>query len=99
MEAFKKRLDEPDMYFGDVPANESNEEAYSKCSNMENAKKYCPKRWEAMQRWFNQARQVSELRTGHLLVGSGANGGGHYFCAEKKWGVNRYYSKKGGGAR
>ena len=40
------------------------------------------------------------LGTGYLLAGgwSGANGEGPtIFCAEKKWGVNRYYSKQGEG--
>ena len=58
---FIKRLNESDMYFtGDepIPKNESDEKAHIRCSSVEGAKKYCPKRWAAMQRWFSEAREV-----------------------------------------
>lgn len=57
---FIKRLNESDMYFAEkpIPANESNENAHNLCSSVEGAMKYCPKRWEAMQNWFAEARRV-----------------------------------------
>lgn len=57
---FIKRLNESDMYFTDkpIPANESDENAFNLCSSEEGAKKYCPKRWEAMQKWIAEARKV-----------------------------------------
>ena len=61
---FIQRLDEPDMYFtgGDaIPKNESNEAAYTKCVSEETARMFCPTRWAAMQRWFNEARRVWEI--------------------------------------
>ena len=58
---FIKRLNESDMYFTDkpIPANESDQNAHILCSSVEGAMKYCPKRWEAMQKWFTEARRVS----------------------------------------
>ena len=60
-ELFIKRLNESDMHFTDkpIPANESNENAHILCSSVEGAMKYCPKRWEAMQNWFAEARRVN----------------------------------------
>ncbi|KAJ7390544.1 hypothetical protein OS493_024581 [Desmophyllum pertusum] len=60
-ELFIKRLNESDMYFTDKPfhANESDDNAHKLCSSVEGAKKYCPKRWEAMQNWFAEARRVN----------------------------------------
>ncbi len=60
-EHFIKRLNESDMYFADkpIPANESDENASRLCSSVEGAMKYCPKRWEAMQNWFTEARRVT----------------------------------------
>ena len=40
------------------PANESDKNAHVMCSTAEGAERYCPKRWEAMQRWFKMSRQV-----------------------------------------
>ncbi|KAL9953420.1 hypothetical protein ACROYT_G040839 [Oculina patagonica] len=59
-ELFIKRLNESDMYFTDkpIPANESDKNAHILCSSEEGAKKYCPKRWEAMHNWFTEARRV-----------------------------------------
>lgn len=60
-EHFIKRLNESDMYFSDkpIPANESDKKAHLLCSSVEGAMKYCPKRWEAMQNWFTEARRVN----------------------------------------
>ena len=57
---FINRLNESDMYFTDkpIPANESDENAHNLCSSAEGAMKYCPKRWEAIQNWFAEARKV-----------------------------------------
>lgn len=60
-EHFIQRLNESDMYFSNkpIPANESDEKAHLLCSSVEGAMKYCPKRWEAMQNWFTEARRVN----------------------------------------
>ena len=59
-ELFIKRLNESDMYFSEkpFPANESDENAHILYSSVEGAMKYCPKRWETMQKWFAEARRV-----------------------------------------
>ena len=57
---FKEKLNSSEEYFNDetFPANESNDDAHEKCSNIEGAKKYCPTRWEALEKWFTEARSV-----------------------------------------
>lgn len=42
------------MFFNDekIPENESNKDAFAKCTSMEQAKIYCPKRYKAMLTWF-----------------------------------------------
>lgn len=35
------------------PKNESDERAYKICTNDEQAKKYCPVRWNSIQKWGN----------------------------------------------
>lgn len=40
------------------PENESNSQAHEICSSAERAKKYCPKRWEALQIWSKYVRSV-----------------------------------------
>jgi hypothetical protein len=57
---FRKLLNSNKSYFNEdpIPRNEINEEAYRRCSDLEGAKKYCPTRWEAMQKWFKKAREV-----------------------------------------
>ena len=59
-ELFIKRLNESDMYFitEDIPKNESNKVAHVQCTDEETAKKYCPKRWAAMQNWFKESLKV-----------------------------------------
>ena len=54
IEELKKRLDDQSMYFNDekIPKNESNKDAFSKCTSMEQAKIHCPKRYQAMLAWF-----------------------------------------------
>lgn len=56
-------LNSSEIYFNSepIPKNESDKEAHRKCSDTEGAKKYCPKRWAAIQLWFAQARKVSFL--------------------------------------
>lgn len=55
VEDFKKRLEDQSMFFNDekIPENESNKDAFSKCTSMETAKIYCPKRYKAMLTWFD----------------------------------------------
>ena len=58
---FRKKLDSPDNYFNKelFPANESDAHAHARCSTIEEAKKYCPIRWKALQDWFKEARMVN----------------------------------------
>lgn len=50
-------------YYNDepFPENESNADAYKRCSNKEDARIYCPKRWEAAEEWWADARMVKKL--------------------------------------
>lgn len=61
MTKFRERLNSSEFYFNSeqFPKNESDKEAYRKCSDIEGAKKYCPKRWAALQLWFAEVRKVS----------------------------------------
>lgn len=58
---FRNKLDSSDNYFNDqpFPDNESDRNAYTLCSSIDGAKKYCPMRWKAIQNWFNEARMVN----------------------------------------
>ncbi|XP_028411290.1 uncharacterized protein LOC114533870 [Dendronephthya gigantea] len=60
---FRKMLNKSSNYYNEepFPKNESNEEAHKKCSNIEGAKKYCPKRWEAAEKWWADARMAMSL--------------------------------------
>lgn len=57
---FRANFSSQEMYFNKLPfpANESNSEAYAKCNNIDGAMRFCPKRWEALQRWFKMSREV-----------------------------------------
>ncbi|KAL9986409.1 hypothetical protein ACROYT_G000554 [Oculina patagonica] len=72
VELFKKRLEEQSMFFNDekIPENESNKDAFAKCTSMEQAKIYCPKRYKAMLTWFEYVKSVlSDLapKTNHMF--------------------------------
>lgn len=60
---FIQRLNQSDMFFNKepFPANESNENAHNLCTSVKEAKKYCPKRWETMEKWFAEARRVMSM--------------------------------------
>ena len=57
---FRDELNSSDNYFNvnKFPGNESDTQAKEKCSTIDNAKKYCPERWKALQKWFKEARMV-----------------------------------------
>ena len=57
---FKQILNSSEMYYNTQPfsKNESVKEADKKRSTIEGAKKYCPKRWEALQLWIADSRKV-----------------------------------------
>jgi hypothetical protein len=60
---FRAMLTNQSNYFNDepFPKNESNEEAHKRCSTIEDAKKHCPKRWQAAEKWWASARMVSSI--------------------------------------
>ena len=61
VEKFQARLLNLSLsYYHDepIPDNETKGDAFIKCSDEEKAKKYCPKRWEAMMKWFDFSRMV-----------------------------------------
>ncbi|XP_068679121.1 uncharacterized protein [Montipora foliosa] len=62
-DAFIVRLNESDMFFNDepFPGNESDTTAYKLCRSIEEAKKFCPKRWETMEIWFAESRKVMSM--------------------------------------
>lgn len=72
VDEFKKRLEDQSMFFNDekIPENESNKDAFAKCTSMEQAKIYCPKRYKAMLTWFEYVNTVlSDLapKTNHMF--------------------------------
>lgn len=60
---FREKLNSSESYFNaaPIPKNESDKEAHRKCSDIEGAKKYCPKRWAALQLWFAESRKVASF--------------------------------------
>ena len=60
IERFKVHLSDRSQYFNEkpFPQNESFEEARKNCQGIANAKKFCPKRWQAMQAWFDWSTKV-----------------------------------------
>ena len=60
---FKANISSQEMYFNKVPipANESGPEAFKLCNNIKGAMKFCPKRWDALQRWFKASREVGDV--------------------------------------
>lgn len=60
---FKKNISSQDMYFNKepLPANETGEQAFKLCNSIEGAMKFCPKRWETLQKWFKASREVINL--------------------------------------
>ena len=63
IEKFIQRMNQSDMYFvqEEIPKNESGEKAHVRCGDVEGAKKYCPTRWRAIQKWFALSEMVSDL--------------------------------------
>ena len=57
---FKEILNSSASYFNEepFPEIESNKEAYRKCSDIEGAKKYCPKRLAALELWMAESRKA-----------------------------------------
>lgn len=60
MRKFREKLADRSNYFNDepFPSNESDDNAHKRCSNIKDARKYCPKRWEAAEKWWAAARMV-----------------------------------------
>ncbi|XP_068693508.1 uncharacterized protein [Montipora foliosa] len=74
----KAKISSQDMYFNKVPfpANESGAQAYLKCNSMEGAMKFCPKRWEALRKWFKVSREAMsflEPKTVNMFFFTGKN--------------------------
>lgn len=64
-----KLLNDSNMFFNkkSFPQNESDKNAFKLCSSAEKAEKFCPKRWQAIQEWFKETREVTKtnLNTPH----------------------------------
>ncbi|KAL9980551.1 hypothetical protein ACROYT_G009153 [Oculina patagonica] len=60
IQAFKDILNSTSMWHnnGPFPKNESDENAFKKCTSPETAAQYCPVRWEAVNKWARYCRQV-----------------------------------------
>lgn len=58
---FRAKLNSSESYFNaePFPKNESDKDAHKKCSDIEGAKKYCPKRWAALELWMAESRKAS----------------------------------------
>ena len=50
-----------------LPVNQSSGDAFMKCVSDESAQKYCPKRWEAMMKWFRFAESVMTMHEGNTV--------------------------------
>ncbi|XP_028411286.1 uncharacterized protein LOC114533865 [Dendronephthya gigantea] len=64
IEDFKSLLTNRSQYYNEqsFPKNESFETARKNCRNADSARRFCPKRWEALQLWFDEeARLLSQL--------------------------------------
>lgn len=57
---FKTNITSQDMYFNKdpLPANETGEQAFKLCNSVTGAMRFCPKRWETLQKWFKASREV-----------------------------------------
>lgn len=57
---FKTNITSQDMYFNKepLPSNETGEQAFKLCNSIEGAMRFCPKRWETLQKWFKASREV-----------------------------------------
>ena len=59
---FVEKINAPQMFFAtDIPHEESDARAHKLCNKKDSAQKNCPKRWAAMQKWFEFAKQVQYL--------------------------------------
>ena len=58
---FLEMMNSSEMFFsnGSIPPRESDKNAHKLCSSAEKAKKHCPQRWQAIQRWFTETREVT----------------------------------------
>lgn len=58
---FRNILNSSASYFNEepFPEIESNKTAHARCSSIEGAKKYCPKRWAALELWMAESRRAS----------------------------------------
>ena len=65
----KKRLNASEQFFNSepFPANESDAAAYKLCSRDNDVKRYCPKRWAAMQKWFTSIRATMGMLAPKLV--------------------------------
>lgn len=61
---FKQKLESQEFYYAAKNDSNHSHEQHLACNNAENAKKYCPERWQAMNNWLQSARAIlSQLRT------------------------------------
>ena len=59
-DSFIREIQADDKYFNErsFPSNESDGNAFIKCTDAESAKLYCPQRWKAMQAWIKNINEV-----------------------------------------
>ena len=60
---FQDLLTDRSQYYNKqpFPQNESFAEARKNCLGVDNAKKFCPKRWEALHIWFDEEAKVISI--------------------------------------
>ncbi|XP_015772663.1 PREDICTED: uncharacterized protein LOC107350921 [Acropora digitifera] len=60
VKTFRRLIKSPSMYFNEAPfpKNESDERAHRKCNSERAARKFCPVRYAALQRWFEFSRST-----------------------------------------
>jgi hypothetical protein len=59
----KKFLDTDTQWHNEqkFPENESNEQAFKTCVDIESAKKFCPVRYKALKKWIAACREIMSL--------------------------------------
>ena len=64
VQIFKTITNSSKQYYndGEIPKNESDKSAHSKCSTLEGAEQNCPQRMKAIKKWFAETRQVTRMQ-------------------------------------
>lgn len=67
--AFRKILSNQSSFYNDepFPEIESNGTAHKRCTDLEKARKYCPKRYESLLKWISTCRETMSMLAPKLI--------------------------------